>query len=444
MKRKTPAPNQLPTKEEIRTFIEKSEGPVGKREIAKAFGIKGSDRIYLKQILKELIEDGTLEKGHRRSVNPAGTLPSVLIADVARIDDNGEAIAKPVKWDSDAPAPIIYVQTDRKSRTKIKAPAVGDRLLLKTYRQPNGNYDGRVIRHLKATSGPVLGVYTKTGANGRIQPTDRKNKKEIIVLDEHSMNAQSGEVVVCELLPGRQFGLPEGKITERLGPMGDSRSISMVAIHTHGIPYEFNDDVVREALNAKPVTLGNRTDLRHLPIVTIDPADARDRDDAVWAAPDKSTDNPDGWQIIVAIADVAHYVTTGSALDRSALERGNSVYFPDRVVPMLPHELSSDLCSLHEKVDRPVMAVRMTFDKHGNKVRHEFMRSLINSVASLTYEQAQSAHDGHPDTQTEPLKESVIDPLFAAYAVLKKARDKREPLDLDLPERKIELNEDGL
>ncbi len=443
MTRKTPAQNHLPTKEEVQEFIEKSDGPVGKREIAKAFGIKGADRIYLKQMLKDLVGEGVLEKGHRRSVNPAGTLPAVLIVDITSIDTGGEAIAKPVKWEEETPAPKIFVHADTRGRTKTKAPAVGDRLLVKTSRQSNGTYDARVIRHLKAPSGPVLGVYSNTGNNGRVQPTDRKNKKEIVILDEHSLGAQSGEVVVCEILPGRQFGLPEGKIVERLGPMGDSRSISMIAIHTHGIPYEFSEEVKQEALNAKPVSLGKRTDLRDLPIVTIDPADARDRDDAVWAAPDEDPKNPNGWQVIVAIADVAHYVTGGSALDKSALERGNSTYFPDRVVPMLPHELSSDLCSLHEKVERPVMAVKMWFDKDGNKLRHEFMRGLINSIASLTYEQAQAAHEGRPDAQTEPLSEAVIAPLFSTYEALKKAREKREPLNLDLPERKIELNDDG-
>ncbi len=438
---KKPQQAHLPSKEQVEEFIRTSDGPVGKREIAKAFGIKGADRIYLKQMLKELISGGALEKGHRRSVTPAGALPSVVVVEIARLDKNGEAIAKPINWDADTPVPVIYVSHTSNARTK--APGVGDRLLVKVNRQPDGHYDARIIRHLQETTGPILGVFTRTGNNGRVQPTDRKNKKEVVILDEYSMGAQSGEVVICKILPGRHGGLPEGKVTERLGPLGDAQSISMIAVHTHDIPYEFNDATIKEAVAAKPVQLGDRTDLRGLPILTIDPEDARDRDDAVWAAPDDDPKNADGWQIIVAIADVAHYVSQGTALDKSALERGNSVYFPDRVVPMLPHELSSDLCSLHENVDRPVMAVHMWFDANGNKIRHQFMRAMINSCASLTYRQAQDAYEGHPDAQTEPLTEAVILPLFDAYKALKKARDKREPLDLDLPERKIELNEDG-
>jgi ribonuclease R len=434
-------PATMPSKAQVREFIENSEGNVGKREIAKAFNIKGGDRIYLKQLLKELVADGVLEKGHKQSLNPAGTLPTVAVVEISKIDSDGEVIAKPLEWDGDGDGPKIYVNNS--SNGKIAAPGVGDRLLVRLTRQGTESYEARVIRHLKASEGPVLGVYTNTGTNGRVQPTDRKNKKEVVILAEKSMGAQTGEVVICEILPGRQFGLPEGKVIERLGPLGDSRSLSMIAVHTHGIPYEFSDKVMKEAENAKPVELEDRTDLRHLPIVTIDPADARDRDDAVWAAPDDDPENAGGWQVIVAIADVAHYVTPGSELDNSAKKRGNSTYFPDRVVPMLPHELSSDLCSLHDNVDRPVMAVKMHFDANGQKLRHNFMRALINSCASLTYQQAQDAYHGHPDRVTEPLMDSVIRPLFRVYKSLKIARDKRQPLDLDLPERKIELNDEG-
>ncbi|WP_373085727.1 ribonuclease R [Sneathiella sp.] len=430
----------LPTKAEVRQFIDDSETPVGKREIAKAFQIKGADRIYLKKILKELVDDGALEKGRKRELAPAGALPSVAVIEVDHLTKDGEAVAKPATWTEGA-APIIYLQQDAK--TRAHAPGVGDRLLARLSRSKDGTYEARVIRHLEAATGPVLGVYTKIGKDGRVQPTDRKLKKEIIVREDNSLGAQTGEVVLCEILPGKTYALPEGRVKERIGPMGDATSISLIAIHAQGIPSEFNDATIKEAMTAKPVSLGKRTDLRKLPIITIDPEDARDRDDAVWAAPDDDAKNPGGWQVIVAIADVAHYVTYQSELDKSAKLRGNSVYFPDRVVPMLPHELSSDLCSLHDKVDRPVMAVQMWFDVEGNKLRHKFMRALINSAASLTYRQAQDAEDGQPDAVTEPLVDHVIHPLYGAYAALKKARAKRQPLDLELPERQIEFGEDG-
>ncbi|MZR31096.1 ribonuclease R [Sneathiella litorea] len=439
MTQKNPRNAHLPTKEQVRTFIDESETPVDKREIARAFNIKGADRIYLKKILKELIEDGHLERGRKRELAPAGALPSVAVIEVDRIDKGGEAIARPVSWQEDTKPPLIYVL--QPGRTQ--APGVRDRLLARLSRQKDGTYEAHVIRRLEASAGPVLGVYTKTGKDGRVQPTNRKLKKEVIVREENSMGAQSGEVVLCDILPGKAYSLPEGRVTQRVGPMDDAASLSLIAIHAHGIPDKFDEASIKEALAAKPVSLGKRTDLRGLPLLTIDPADARDRDDAIWAAPDDDPKNKGGWQAIVAIADVAHYVTHGSALDRTAKERGNSVYFPDRVVPMLPHELSSDLCSLHENVDRPVMAVHMWFDSEGNKLRHKFMRGLIRSVASLTYRQAQDAHEGVTDEKTEMLAKEVIEPLFGAYASLKKARSKRKPLDLDLPERRIEFGEDG-
>ncbi|GLQ07666.1 ribonuclease R [Sneathiella chinensis] len=436
---KTPPP--LPTKEQVKAFIESSDTPVGKREIARAFNIRGADRIYLKKILKELVGEGSFDLGRKRELSVPGSLPGVAVLEISNLDPDGDVLATPTHWDHDSPPPTIYVEQAPSRRTA--APGKGDRILARLSKQKDGTYTARIIRHLKTATGPLLGVYTQVGEDGRVQPTDRKIKKEVVVRKENSLGANSGDVVICELLPGRQMGLPEGKITERLGAMGDSRSISLIAIHAHGLPHEFSDKAIAEAEKAQPVDLGERTDIRDWPIVTIDPADARDRDDAVWAAPDDDPANKGGWQVLVAIADVAHYVTYGSALDREARTRGNSVYFPDRVVPMLPHELSSDLCSLHDDVDRPVMAVHMWFDADGNKLRHRFMRAMIRSKASLTYTQAQNAYDGHPDEMTAPLTEGIIKPLFGAYYALKKARDRRQPLDLDLPERKIELNEDG-
>ena len=189
--------------------------------------------------------------------------------------------------------------------------------------------------------------------------------------------------------------------------------------------------------------LKRREDLRHLPLVTIDPSDARDHDDAVWAEADPNPANRGGWVVIVAIADVAAYVRPGSALDKEARKRGNSVYFPDRVVPMLPERISNELCSLTENDARACLAVRMIFDKDGRKLDHRFFRALMRSAASLTYEQAQAAIDGRTDETTGPLLETVLRPLWGAYASLVLARTERAPLDLDLPERKILLDDKG-
>jgi len=217
----------------------------------------------------------------------------------------------------------------------------------------------------------------------------------------------------------------------------------MIAIHTHEIPHIFPQAVLDEAAAAKPAPSAGREDWRKLPLVTIDPADAKDHDDAVFAEPDPDQKNPGGVIVSVAIADVAHYVLPGSPLDREALKRGNSVYFPDRVVPMLPERISNDLCSLRENENRPALAVRMTFAADGRKLRHSFHRVTMRSAAKLSYPQAQAAIDGAPDDKTGPILDTVLRPLWQAYAVLKRGREAREPLELDLPERKILLKADG-
>jgi ribonuclease R len=233
------------------------------------------------------------------------------------------------------------------------------------------------------------------------------------------------------------------RVVERIGSMDSPRTISLIAIHAHGIPTVFPPAVLEEAGAAKPVDPRGRTDLRAVPLVTIDPEDARDHDDAVWAGPDDDAANKGGHVILVAIADVAHYVTPGSALDKEALKRGNSAYFPDRVVPMLPEELSADLCSLKEGVDRPCLAVRMVFDAQGHKRGHTFLRAVMRSAARLTYARAQAAFDGKPDAEMSATVRKTLADLWAGYKTLVIAREKRSPLDLDLPERRIQLGADG-
>jgi ribonuclease R len=255
--------------------------------------------------------------------------------------------------------------------------------------------------------------------------------------------AKNNELVAAEPKPGRMAGFARVKVVERIGSMDSPKTISLIAIHDHGIPTEFPKSVIEEAKAAGPVDPRGRTDLRATPLVTIDPPDARDHDDAVWAGPDDDAANHGGHVVLVAIADVAHYVTPGSALDREAFKRGNSAYFPDRVVPMLPEELSADLCSLKEGVDRPCLAVRMVFDKHGHKKSHVFLRAVMRSAARLTYAQAQAAFDGRPDpTMSATVRKTLAD-VWDAYKSLTIARNKRDPLDLDLPERRVILGADG-
>jgi len=431
----------LPSKQQILDWIRDNPNAVGKREIARAFNIKGADRIELKRMLRELQAEGLITKPARRSYAEAGQLPPVSVLIAGEPDHLGDLLARPQAWDGeDAPPKILYVP-------KRGDPALGpgDRFLARlspVEGEFGVKFEARLIRKLGTGPRRILGVFRTDDFGGRVVPIDKKADREWKVEPGDRAGAKNGELVEAEQVGPARLGLPRARVVERLGDPGAPKAISLIAIHEHGIPHEFPAEVEAEAQKAKPVSLGEREDLRHLPLLTIDPADARDHDDAVCALPDDDPSNPDGWVVWVAIADVAYYVRPGSALDREARKRGNSCYFPDRVVPMLPESLSGDLCSLHEGVDRACIALRVTLDAQGAKKSHRFTRGLMRSPASLTYAQAQAAHEGETDEFTEPLSEPIAH-LFGAYAAAAVARDRRQPLHLDLPERRIELNDAG-
>ncbi len=413
-----------------------------KRDVARSLGVKGSERIALKRILKELENEGLIARGPKRSFTKAGTLPEVAVLEVTGQDPDGELLARPARWEAQEAPPRIIVVPGRETDA---GPALGrgERILARLAQTHEG-YEARIIKRLGASVHRVLGVYREgTGREGRIAPIDRKTRHEFVVDARDRGGAQQNELVLAEPLAGRATGSPRARVTERLGSMSEPKAISLIAIHEHGIPTEFPADAIAEAERAAAASPRGRTDLRKVPLVTIDPEDARDHDDAVWAGPDDDPGNRNGHVVIVAIADVAQYVTPGSALDREALKRGNSAYFPDRVVPMLPERLSADLCSLREGEDRPCLAVRMVFDSNGNKRGHEFLRAIMRSAARLTYTQAQGAFDGKPDESHRDIAKRALAPLWNAYRVLANARDKRDPLNLDLPERRIVIGDDG-
>ncbi|HEY9216343.1 MAG TPA: ribonuclease R [Ancylobacter sp.] len=443
-------PKGLPTKEALTTFIASHGGEVGKREISRAFGLDGSDRIVLKAMLRELAEEGLIAT-NRRKLHVPGALPTVVMAEVIERDEDGELVATPVDWDEEengAP-PRILVLLARRGRLAGPAPTVGDRVLLKTEEIPEADgvirHNGRVIKLIEKGRAQVLGIFRRDReGGGRLIPVDKRNMgKELAIPPGQENNAEDGDLVAVEILRHHAYGLPTAKVKERLGSMGSERAISLIAIHAHAIPSVFRAEAMTEAEAARPATMAGREDWRDLPLITIDPPDAKDHDDAVFAEPDDDPENEGGFIVTVAIADVASYVRPGTALDREALVRGNSVYFPDRVVPMLPERISNDLCSLRPNEDRPAIAVQMVIAATGRKKSHTFHRIMMRSAAKLAYAQAQAAIDGHVDDTTAPLLEPILRPLYAAYAAVKKARDQRSPLELDLPERKILLKPDG-
>ncbi|MCJ2098269.1 ribonuclease R [Methylobacterium sp. E-046] len=438
------APPPFPSREQILAFVAESKERVGKREIAQAFGIKGAAKIDLKRILKEIEEDGALDRG-RGGLAPAGHLPPVVLSDIRSRDRHGDFLAVPVEWAGAGKPPSIVLTQPRGPRKGNRpAAGIGDRALVRVERDAEGGYSGRVIKVIGKNRAEIIGVYRAGAQGGRIVPVEKRSQgREILIPPGEEGQARDGDLVSVSLERETRFGLPRGRVRERLGSLGSEKAVSLIALHLHNIPHVFADATLAEADAAEPASLQGREDWRDRPLLTIDPPDAKDHDDAVMAEADPDPANPGGFIVTVAIADVAAYVRAGSSLDREALERGNSVYFPDRVVPMLPERISNDLCSLREGEDRPALAVRMIIAADGEKRRHGFHRVMMRSGAKLAYAQAQAAIDGQPDAATEPLLETALRPLWAAYAALRAARDRRGPLALDLPERKILLSPEG-
>ena len=467
-----PPSRPFPSREQLREFIAESTGRVGKREIARAFGLGPEHKLALRDVLRDMAHKGeAAPAGHRRFASPSGAgpmssgptgsgrtgagergpaepepragrltrrhntpLPDAIIVEITGIDTEGDAIGRPVEWRGDGPPPTIFMQPEARGQAAL---APGNRVLARI--RPIGSahgarkYEGRTLRRIEGSTGRVIGIFRRRGGLMRIEPTDRRVKAEWIVPAGEDGGAQDGEIVRGEALPMGGLGLKPARVTERLGDASGAKAVSLLVIATLNIPDAFAAEVMAEAEDARGVSPDGREDLRQIPLITIDGADARDFDDAVFAEPDG-----DGFRLIVAIADVSHYVTPGSALDRSARERGNSVYFPDRVVPMLPEALSNGWCSLRPNEDRACLFAEMRIGADGRKRAHRFGRGIMRSAARMTYEEVQEARNTQRETPAFSL-----DHLYGAYDALLNERRRRGTLDLDLPEWKVSLDSEG-
>jgi ribonuclease R len=447
----------LPSRDQILEFIESSDQPAGKREIARAFGLKGNDKIALKQLLRDMGDEGLIDSAPGRAFHKMGGVPKVTVLRVVDVDDGGNVWAVPERWEAEVPEPRLRVQ----ERGRNGALGPGDRILARTEERGSG-FIAHPMKKLLKGSELVLGVLHQEGEGFWLKPVDKRERRELAVSDR-------GQAEVGDLVLAEKVGRPP-RITARVDAvLGDPfapRSFSLIAIHKHGIPHEFSDTVIEEAERMAKIDLGTREDLTKLPIVAIDPADARDHDDAVWAEPDDDPANAGGWKAVVAIADVSFYVRPGSALDKEARKRGNSVYFPDRVVPMLPETLSAHVCSLKQGEDRAALACHLQVTKDGQLKSWRFSRARVRIAANIAYEDAQAAIDmSHgqerievssptcllseadmnlPDSPVPPeLVDKALKPLWECWRALYSAREKRAPLDLDLPERRVMLDEKG-
>ena len=441
----------LPSRKQILDYIATSDQPAGKREIARAFGLSGQMKIELKALLKDMADEGLIDSAPGRAFHKSGGVPKVTVLRIVDADDSGNVFAVPEQWHADGPPPRLRVI----ERGRRGALGIGDRILARTEERGQG-YAAHPMKKLLRSAELVLGVVRKEGERFWLSPVDKKERRELAIGD--LKDAEPGDLVLCEVSgrPPRATARVDAVLGDPFAP----RSFSLIAIHKHGLRHEFRQEAIDEAHQVAKQPIGEREDLTHLPIVAIDPADARDHDDAIWAAPDDDEDNRGGWKAIVAIADVSFYVRPGSELDREARARGNSVYFPDRVVPMLPEELSADICSLKEGQVRAAMACHLKIAKDGTLKSWRFTRAKICVAANIAYEDAQAAIDAAGEERLEVssptcsmpevelvvsqhLTESALRPLWGAWRALLAARNKREPLELDIPERRVMLDEKG-
>ena len=426
-----------PTREMVLDYLEKNPTHGAKRDIARGLNVPTEHKVELRRILNELEAEGALVRTAKRAFQPAEAPPPTGIVKFERIDKDGELIGRAMGRDGPFGPDIYYQGSLGKGREIALGP--GERALCRIDKGGDGLYRARAIKKIDATpETSLIGVYRANRYGGTVEPTSRKEKSDYIIEKADARDAKDGDIVRINARPARGYGPRRASIVEVIGRLDDPRAASIIAMHTHGVPDEFPEAVVEEANKATPAP-APREDLTRIPLITIDPEDARDHDDAVYAEPD----GHGGWRVIVAIADVSAYVRVGTILDREAYRRGNSTYFPDRVSPMLPEHLSADLCSLKEGVLRETFAVEIFFNAGGHKTKHRFIRGKMRSAAKLSYRQAQDAIDGRPDDKTGPLLEPVLKPLWEAYRAVSKARDQRAPLDLDLPERRVRIGEDG-
>ncbi|MBX9899032.1 MAG: RNB domain-containing ribonuclease [Qipengyuania sp.] len=460
----------LPSREDILQIIQTADGPAGKRELAKAFGLKGQEKIALKALLKDMAEEGLID-GKKTAYHRMGGLPKVTVLKIVAIED-GEPVAEPESWESEGEKPRLRL-IEKKGQPALRR---GDRVLSRTEETPRG-WRAFPMKKLPARTEGLMGVVELDGAGKPwLAPVDKRVRTSAPIADLGE--AKPGELVLAERVgKSERSGV---KVVEVVGDPLAPGSFSLIAIARHGIPHIFPDEAIAEANRAAglPLSPETREDLRHLPMVAIDPADARDHDDAIWAEPN----GEGGFRAVVAIADVSFYVrpsdgSGGGALDKEARKRGNSVYFPDRVVAMLPEVLSADVCSLVEGEDRAAMVCHMTISPEGKVTKWRFTRALVRIAHNIAYEDAQAivdalkpsplqgrglgegesdhATDGPlpptpspgseavPQEQREGEIAGILQDLWAAWKLLFKARTARDPLDLELPERQVKLNDAG-
>lgn len=357
----------------------------------------------------------------------------ILVAEITGMDSMGDLLARPMNKKEAQHIPQITLVADH-----VKPPVgIGDIVRLKVRPLGNNRYEGEALKRLSAEQNKIVGIFE----NGFFIPSDRRLKHSF-KLENAPKTLQNGDLITAEIPSSYDFDT-KAAFVQKFGALSEPFAPTLIALNNHHLSETFPDATLKEARRVAPPVVPDKThsDYTHIPFVTIDGTDARDFDDAVFAERDTDPQNPDGWHVMVAIADVAYYVRPETALDKEAYRRGNSVYFPDRVIPMLPFELSAGVCSLNPHEKRYALICDLRLNKNGDKTKQTFKRALICSKYRFTYDAVQAILD---KKNTPPAGfETLLGDLENVYRLLARRRQERGVLDIDVPERQITLNAVG-
>ncbi|VXB10511.1 ribonuclease R [Pseudomonas sp. 8O] len=437
--------NPIPSRELILSHLAERGAPASREQLVEEFGLHTEDQLEaLRRRLRAMERDGQLIYTRRGTYAPVDKLDLIC----GRISGHRDGFGFLVPDDGSddlflSPAQMRLV-FDR-DRALVRVAGFDRR----------GRREGGIVEVIERAHESIVGRYYEENGIGFVVADNPKIQQEVLVTPGRTAGARIGQFVEIKIThwPTQRFQ-PQGDIVEVIGNyMAPGMEID-VALRSYDIPHVWPEAVVKEARKLKPEVdekdKEKRVDLRHLPFVTIDGEDARDFDDAVYCEKNSSRWKlfSGGWKLYVAIADVSHYVRVGSALDAEAVERGNSVYFPERVVPMLPEELSNGLCSLNPHVDRLAMVCEMTMSKSGQMVDYKFYEAVIHSHARLTYNKVSLMLEDPKSSEGKSLRSEYkevlphLNQLYALYQVLVAARHERGAIDFETQETRIVFGTD--
>lgn len=427
--------NPIPSREYILEFLAEHGRPLTYEQIKGEFGLKAEEeREALRRRLIAMVRDGQLLKNRKGAYGPLESMELIAGRVIGHKDGFGFLV------------PDIGEDDLFLSPREMRNVFHGDRVLARVSNiDTRGRREGHIVEVLERNTQQIVGRFYSESGTAYVESSNLRITQDILIPPDNTNDAKHGQMVVVAITnQPTQHTRPLGEIVEVLGDhMAPGMEIS-VAIRNHELPNIWPDDVSLEAsrfpAHVTEDTLKGRTDYRHLPFVTIDGEDAKDFDDAVYCEPRPKG----GWMLYVAIADVSAYVKPGMALDKEAYKRGNSVYFPGRVIPMLPEALSNNLCSLNPNVDRLVMVCEMTIHPTGRIMRYQFTEGVIHSHARLTYNQVHAMIEKNDRRMRERFNDHVsqLENLYELFNTLHKARKSRGAIDFDLPETKIVFGKD--